>query len=76
MSAADAPVTPGVSGRPSVATPEPGRDQQRVDVTVIAAGELHDDRPAGVAAGQAERGHRRLGARVDQPDLLHRAPAR
>ena len=52
VSAADAPVTPGVSGRPSVATPRAGRDQQGVDMTVIAARELHDDRPAGVAAGQ------------------------
>ena len=74
VSAADAPVTPGVSGRPSVATPGPGRDQQRVDVAVVAAGELHHERPAGVAAGQAERGHRGLGAGVDQPDLLDRGP--
>ncbi len=62
VSAAAAPVTPGESGRPNVATPGAGRGQQRVDVTVVAAGELDDLGPAGEAAGQPDRRHGRLGA--------------
>ncbi len=34
--------TPGLSGRPSVATPEPAWTQQRVGVAVIAAVELDE----------------------------------
>ena len=49
-----------------------GRGQQRVDVAVVAAGELHDQRPAGGAAGQPDRRHHRLGAGVDQPHPLDR----
>jgi hypothetical protein len=60
--------------QPECRDPRPGGDQQRVDVAVVAPGELHHQRPAGVAAGQAQRGHRRLGAGVDQPDLLDRGP--
>ena len=74
VSAADAPVTPGVSGSPSVATPEPAATEQRVHVTVVAAGELHHGRPAGEAAGEPERRHRRLVPEFDQPDLLDRRP--
>ncbi len=41
-------------------------------MAVIVAGELHDHRPAGVSAGQADGAHRGLGAGVDQPHLLDR----
>ncbi len=51
----------------------PGGGQERVDVAVVAAGELHHQRPAGEAAGQADRAHRRLGAELDQADLLRAA---
>ena len=50
----------------------PGRGEQRVDVAVVAAGELHDLGAAGEAAGQPDRGHRRLGAAGHQPQLLDR----
>ena len=49
-----------------------GRREQRVDVAVVAAGELHDDRPPGEPAGQPDRGHRRLRAAVDEAHLLGR----
>ena len=79
VSLAAAPVTPGESGRP-VAGPGrgqgrhagAGRGQQRVDVPVVAAGELDDLRTAGAAAGQPDRRHGRLGAGVDQAHLLDR----
>ena len=48
------------------------RHQQAIDVAVIIAGELHDHRPAGVSAGEADGAHRGLGARIDQPHLLDR----
>ena len=44
--------------------------QQRVDVTVVAAGEFDDLGPPGEAAGQPDRAHRGLGAGVHQPDPL------
>ena len=53
-----------------------GRGQQRVDVPVVAAGELHDQVAAGERARQAQRRHRRLGAGGDQADLLGRGDAR
>ena len=67
-----APVTPGCPGRPKVATPGAGGGQQRVDVAVVAAGELDHLGPAGEAAGQPDRAHRRLGAAADQAHLLDR----
>ena len=60
--AATAAGTPGVDGMPSVAMPEPACGQQRVDVAVVAAGELQHAVAAGARAGQAEGAHRRLGA--------------
>jgi hypothetical protein len=45
-----------------------GSDQQHVGVAVIAAVGLDDLRAAGEAAGEAQRAHRRLGARRDQAD--------
>ena len=76
VSAAEDAGHPGLSGSPNVATPEPGRREQRVDVAVVAAGELHDDAPPGEPAGQPDRGHRRLGPAVDQAHLLRRRCAR
>ena len=72
VSPACAPVTPGVSGSPRVATPGAGGGQQRVHVAVVAAGELHHLGAAGEAAGQPDRRHRRLGAGRHQPHLLDR----
>ena len=46
------------------------RGQQGVEVAVVAPGELHDLVAAGVATGEAHGGHRRLGARADQPHLV------
>ena len=45
-------------------------DEQRVEVAVVAAGELHDLVATGGAAGEADRGHRRLGAARHEPHLL------
>ena len=57
--------------------PGAGAGQQRVDVPVVAAGELHHLRAAGEPAGQPDRAHRRLGAGADEPHLLDRRhPAR
>ena len=49
-----------------------GLGEQRVDVAVVAAGELDDHVAAGEAAGQTERRHRRLGAGRDEPHLVDR----
>ena len=49
-----------------------GRGEQRVDVAVVVAGELHDQRAAGGAAGQPDGRQHRLGAGVDQPHPLDR----
>ncbi len=40
-------------------------------MTVVAAGELHDLRPAGETTGETDRGHGRLGAGRHEPYLLH-----
>src|SRR5690606_35523079 len=47
-----------------------GVGEQRVDVTVITTRELHDLRPSGESARETDGAHRRLGAGVDEPDLL------
>ena len=49
-----------------------GVGEQRVDMAVVAAGELDDLGAAGESAGQPDRAHRGLGAGVDQPDQLDR----
>ena len=49
--------------------------EQRVDVTVVAAGELDDLRASGGAAREADRRHRCLGTRVDQANTLDRVDA-
>jgi hypothetical protein len=48
------------------------RREQRVDVTVVAAGELDHQLPAGGGARQADRRHGGLGTGGDQPDLVDR----
>ena len=65
---------PGSAGQSQGGHTGSGRSEQRVDVTVIAAGELDDLVPAGDAPGQSQHGHGRLGAAVDQPDLLDGRP--
>ena len=50
--------------------------QQRVHVTVVAAGELDHLGPPGEPAGEPDRGHRRLGAAGHQPHLLDRLDPR
>src|SRR3984885_10417881 len=52
--------------------PRAGVGQQRVDVTVVAAGELDDLGAAGESAGQTHRAHGGVGTGVDQPDQLNR----
>ena len=52
-------------------------DEQEVRVAVVAARELHDLRAPREGAREAERAHRRLGARADEADELdarHRVP--
>ena len=63
---------PRAVGQPEGRDSRAGRREQRVDVAVVAAGELHDDGPPGEPAGQPDRGHRRLGAAVDEANLLGR----
>jgi hypothetical protein len=76
VSAVVAPVTPGVSGQAERDDAGAGAGQQRVDVAVVAAGELHDLAAAGEAARQPDRAHRRLGAGVDQRTCSTGATAR
>ena len=64
----------GRVGQPERRHAGTGRREQRVHVPVVAPGELDHQRAAGEPAGQPHRGHRRLGARIDQADLLHRGP--
>ena len=47
-----------------------GLHEHAVGVAVVAALELEDARSAGRGAGDAERGHHRLGARRDEADAL------
>ena len=65
----------GGAGHGEGGEPGPGLREQRVDVAVVAAGELHDELAAGEAAGQPDRGHGGLGAAGHEPDLLRRGPA-
>ena len=52
------------------------RDEQGVDMTVVAPGELDDLRPARGATRQPHGGHGRFGARRDEAHLLDRRHAR
>ena len=65
-------VTPGLSGVPNVAAPEPALHEQAVAVAVIAAFELDDRVASGDAAGEPQRRHRRFRAGVDDPHHLDR----
>ena len=76
VSAALAPVTPGRVRQAEGGDAGAGRGQERVDVAVVAAGELHHLGAAREPAGQPDRRHRRLGAAADQPDLLDGVDAR
>ena len=73
VAAVDAAGTcPACQAAANVATAGAGRREQRVDVAVVAAGELDDQLTAGEAASQPDRRHRRLRARRDQPNHLDR----
>src|ERR1700727_3359374 len=52
--------------------PRAGVGQQRVDVAVVAAGELDDFGAAGESAGASHPPHGGLGAGVDQPNQVNR----
>lgn len=52
--------------------PGAGRGEQRVDVAVVAPGELDHLGAAGEAPGEPDRGHGRLGPGGDEADLLDR----
>ena len=64
--------TPGLLGTPSVSALEPADDEQRIDVAVVAAGELDDQVAAGEPAREPDGAHRRLGAAGDEPHHLDR----
>ncbi len=65
---------PGRAGHAERGEARAGRGQQRVDVAVVAAGELHHQVPPGEAAGQPDRGHGGLGARRHEADPVDRGP--
>ncbi len=68
----------GYTGRTRLAQCQRARTsfhQKRVRVSVIAALELDYLRASRKATRQPDRGHRRLGARTDQANLLHRRQA-
>ena len=52
----------GGSGEPERGNATSGLHEQRVEVPVVAAGELDHLRAAGRAAGKADSGHRRFGS--------------
>ena len=67
----------GRVGQPERRDPRAGLDEERIGVPVVVARELHDLRPAGERAGEADRAHRRLRPRVDEAQKLkarHRLP--
>ena len=68
-------VTPGRTGEPEGRDAAAGLHEQRVEVAVIAARELHDLVAAGRAACEAHRGHRGFGAGRHEPHLLDRRHA-
>ena len=70
VSATASSVTPAEPRQPERRHAAAALGEQRVAVAVVVAGELHDLRPAGEAAGHADGRHGRLGARADQADLL------
>jgi len=62
----------GGIGKPERRDARAGPREQSVAVTVVATRELHDARAAGRGARDAERAHRGLGARRDEPEHLDR----
>ncbi len=72
VSATVAGVTPGESGRPSVATPEPAAARSGVGVAVVAAVELDDRSAAGRRARESHGAHRGLGAGAHESHHLER----
>ena len=65
-----AAVTPGLDGDALRGEARAGVGEQAVDVAVVGAGELEDRVAAGRGARQADRAHRRLGARRGHPHHL------
>ena len=68
----------GDTGRPGQATrgdARPGGCEQAVGMAVVIAGEFHDEVTPGGAARQADRRHRRLGARRHEADALREGHA-
>jgi hypothetical protein len=66
------PRAPGEAERGDAAA---GGHEQRIEVAVVAAGELQDLGPVGGTAREAHGGHRGFGARRDQPHLFDRRDA-
>src|SRR5690606_36614678 len=62
----------GGAGQPEGGEAAAGLGEEQVAVAVVVAGELHDDVAAGEAAGDADRGHRGLGAGGHEPHELDR----
>ena len=60
------------AGETECGDPAARRDQERVGVAVVAAGELEDLGAAGRAAGEAHRGHPGFGPGRHEPYLLDR----
>jgi hypothetical protein len=69
---ADRPARRTDDGLPKVKQAGAGLDQQAVGMAVVAALELDQHVAAGVAAGQADGAHRRLGAGRNQAHHVHR----
>ena len=68
----------GDAGRPGQAASgnaRPGGCEQAVGMAVVIAGEFHDEVTPGGAARQADRRHRRLGARRHEADALRKGHA-
>jgi hypothetical protein len=61
---------PGRAGQPQHGDAAAALDEQRVGVPVVVAGELHHLGLARVAAGDADGGHRGLGAAADEAHLV------
>ena len=66
----------GAARRPERQRPAAGRDEQPVDVAVVAPDALDDEVAPGGGAGEADGAHRRLGPAVDEPHHLDRRQGR
>ena len=67
---------PGRAGQAEGRDPGSGLGEQPVGVPVVVPGELDEQVAAGHPARQPDRGHRRLGARRDQAELVDAAGSR